>query len=53
MSSFLTLFGDATNFKCHLKIVVINIGFVLSVCPSLLKIITNFPDNNKIPLWIE
>ena len=50
MSSIATLYGDVTNIKCHLRIFLINFGFVLSVCPSLHRLITNFPASNKISL---
>jgi len=53
MCSIITLYGDVTDFKCHLRITLINVGFVLSICPSLHKLITNFPENNKISLWLE
>jgi len=53
MSSLLTLYGDVTNVKCHLKIILINMGFILSICPSLHKLITNFPARNNISLWFQ
>jgi len=51
MSSVLTLYGDTANDKCHLRLSLINIGFILSICPSLHRLITNFPEKNKISLW--
>jgi len=53
MCSIITLYSDVTDFKCHLRITLINVGFVLSICPPLYKLITNFPENNKISLWFE
>jgi len=53
MCSLLTLYEDVNNSKCHLKTTLINVGFVLSMCPSLYKLITNFPEKNKISLWFE
>jgi len=53
MSSITTLYGEVTNVKCHLRIALINFGFVLSVCPSLHKLIRNFPESNKVSLWFE
>jgi len=53
MSSIITLYGDVTNVNCHLKISLISMGFILSISPSLLKLITNFPEKNKISLWFE
>jgi len=53
MASILTLYGQVTNTKCHLKIMIVNIGFVLSICPSLYKLATNFPESNRVSMWIE
>jgi len=53
MSSVITLYEDVTNAKCHLRVTLINVGFVLSVCPFLHRLITNFPARNKISLWFE
>ena len=51
--SLLTLYGEINNMKCQLKITLINMGFILSICPSLQKLITNFPARNIISLWFE
>jgi len=53
MSSIITLYGDVTNTSCHIRISLINVGFVLSICPSLHKLITNFPKTNKYSTWVE
>jgi len=53
ISSLVTLYGDVTNAKCHLRTVLINVGFILSVGPSLHKLITNFPANNNVSLWFK
>ena len=53
MCSLLTLYGDITNKKCHLKIILLNVGFILSICPSFHKLIINFPARNNISLWFE
>jgi len=53
MSSIMSLYGEVTNAKCHLRIFLINMGFVLSICPCLHKMITNFPEKNKISMWFE
>jgi len=53
ISSLLTLYGDVTNASCHLKITLINVGFVLSIYPSLNTLIINFPENNKISFWFK
>jgi len=53
LSSLLTLYDDVSNLKCHLRVTLINMGFVLSITPSLIKLIINFPASNKISSWIE
>jgi len=53
MSSVLTLYGNASSSICQLRTTLINVGFVLSVCPSFLKLIINFPESNKISSWIQ
>ena len=53
MSFLTTLYGDVTNAKCHLRIILINVGFVLSICLFLYKIIANFPKSNKLLLRFE
>ena len=53
MCSIITLYGDVTNANCHLRISLINMGFVLSICPCLHRLITNFPQRNKISIWFE
>jgi len=51
LSSVITLYGNVTNVKCHLRTALINVGFALSICPSLHKLIKNFPEKNKISIW--
>jgi len=53
ISSIVTLYGNVTNDNCHLRTALINVGFILSICPSLHKLITNFPKRNKISIWFE
>jgi len=53
MSSLITLYGDLNNSKCQIRGAFINVGYVLSICPSLYKLITNFPENNKYSKWVE
>jgi len=48
LSSIITLYDDVSNAKCHLRITLINTGFILSICPSLHKLIANFPERNEI-----
>jgi len=53
LSSIVTLYDNVTNAKCHLRITLINVGFVLSICPSLHKLIANFPQRNEISLMFR
>jgi len=53
LSSIVTLYDDVTNAKCHLRITLINVGFILSICPSLHKLIANFPKKNEISLMFR
>jgi len=53
MSSMVTLYGKTSSVNCHIKVTLINMGFVLSICPSLHKLISNFPITNKISAWFE
>jgi len=50
LSAVLTLYGDVTNGKCHLRTTLINVGFILSICPSLHKLIANFPGRKEFSL---
>jgi len=49
LSSIITLYGEVSNAKCHLRTTLINVGFILSICPSFYKLISNFPERNQIP----
>ena len=53
LSSIFTLYGDVTNVNCHLRATLINVGFILSICPSLYKLIINLPKRNKVSKWFE
>jgi len=53
MSSIITLYDDVSNVKCHLRVTLINVGFILSICPSLNKLIMNFPEHYKISMWFK
>jgi len=52
LCAILTLYGDVTNAKCQLRITLITFGFVLTISPSLLKMIANFPEPNKVSTWV-
>jgi len=51
--SMITLYNGASNSNCHLRVSLISVGFVLSISPSLIKLITNFPIRNKFSLHFE
>jgi len=53
MCSIITLYGKITTTNCHLRMALINVGFVISIYPSLLKLIINFPIRNKFSMWFE
>jgi len=53
MSSIVTLYNGESDTNCHLRITLISVGFVLSICPFLIKLITNFPLRNKFSMWFE
>jgi len=53
LSSIFTLYDSVENYKCQLKVALINVGFVLSISPSIHRLITNFPNNNKASLWVD
>jgi len=48
-----TEMGDITVFKCHLRIILLTIGFSLNMVTFLYKLIITFPEENKISKWIE
>jgi len=41
-------FGEVQSIKCHLRPLYYTIGFTLSVCPTIHKLVTLFPEENKI-----
>ena len=45
--------GDITVFKCHLRIILLTIGFTLNMVTNLYKLLITFPEENKISKWIE
>ena len=46
-------YGSITNVKYHLKILLMSIGFTLSVCPTLSKLIVQYFKFYKISIWIK
>jgi len=45
-------YGDVETFKCHLKPLLMSIGYTLTLCPVMHRLITQFPEENKIFSWI-
>jgi len=45
-------YGQVNALKCHLQPCLISIGYTLSVGPTLHKLITQFPEKNKVVIWI-
>jgi len=46
-------YGSVTTLKCHLKPILMSIGYTFSVCPSLYKLIVQFPKENRISPWVN
>jgi len=46
-------YGRTSSGKCYLKILLICLGFTLSVCPTLYKLIVQFPGQGKTVAWVR
>jgi len=46
-------YGRVNQVKCFLKILLLSLGYTLSVCPALHKLIAQHPGQGKIALWIN
>ena len=53
LSSALTRIGVLSVIKCHLKILLTSVGFILYLVIILYELIINFPKKNKLCNWIE
>jgi len=53
LSSILTRIGVITVIKCHLKVLLTSIGFILYLIMILYELIINFPVKNKFCKWIK
>lgn len=53
MSGVLTMYGNATIFKCHIRIVILTFGFLLSILPSIYKLVIYIPIKNNFTVWAE
>ncbi|ORX77361.1 periplasmic binding protein-like II [Anaeromyces robustus] len=48
-----TKLGKVESYKCNLQSILLNYGYTLIIIPILYKLIINFPETNKISLWIK
>jgi len=46
-------YGQITTLKCHLKPFLSSIGYTFSLCPVTHKLISQFPKNTKISIWVN
>jgi len=49
----ITNYGNVTSFKCHLKLLLLSIGFSLNKIPIISKLIIIFPEKNKFSNWVK
>ena len=47
-----TSFGPVEKVKCHLKVLLLSIGYSLSICPTFSRLIGQFPEDNRISTWV-
>ena len=45
-------YGPVNTLKCHVNLLLLSIGYTLSVCPTMYKLIARFPEDNKLIIWI-
>jgi len=45
-------YGPSKALNCYLKPLVLSLGYTLSMCPVLYKLISLFPEDNKISAWV-
>jgi len=48
-----TYYGEITIMICHLRLILLSIGFSLNIVPVIYKLIVNFPIDNKVSLWVK
>jgi len=53
MSSLYTELEKVTYSKCHIKPILLCIGYTLNLVPIACKLIVNFPEENKISVWVS
>jgi len=44
--------GSPDTVKCHLKPLLVVVGYTLSICPTLQRLIAQFPEDNKFSFWV-
>ena len=49
----ITNYGSVTTLKCHLKPLLLSVGFTLSFFPSMHNLIILFPKENKLSQWVN
>ena len=45
-------YGQIEKLNCHLKPLLMSIGYTLNIYPIIHKLITQFPEKNKLFIWI-
>jgi len=45
-------YGPVETWKCHLKPLLLSIGFTVNITPSVHRLLTQFPEGNKLMFWI-
>lgn len=46
-------YGRVSPMKCYFKILLISLGYTISVTPTLYKLIAQHPGKNKISTWVN
>jgi len=48
-----TNYGLMKSSNCHLKQFIMSIGFTFNLCPIICKLISQFPEENKLSAWVS
>jgi len=46
-------YGRIDTLKCHLKPLLLSLGYTLNICPTMYKLISQFPEEFKITTWVN
>jgi len=46
-------YGPVKSLKCHLKLLLLSIGYTLNVYPTMYKLMSQFPKKLYISLWVK